>query len=433
MFSLRNVSVLTVLFCLFAPSSVPQSTPGNGNKKSTGGDTTDSKPAQTPGAAAPASISAQSYALAYNGLHGDSYKIAERILLNIGAAAATKKIVILDRSTIDDLAALQVAKLEINFLSQQLCYIRNPPPGAAAGGADPLSGISSIISATATLLQVLSPSSTSTNADIKIADEMLESEVAGALQLKGYSVYLPRVYLPTPQLMVAALNDVSGGCPYQPSDNLAIAYDRLMISYVETQVLLTGSTLSEGQKTALKTLLSRIDRFRNDIEGSQSQPSPKATPPVDPTKADPTKGQNTSDMSKTDTASVASTPAPLLRLIRVQAFWEDDLEGCVEKRDSKEKSNTKTDVCYILYLHIGQAAGGTITRKWVFHPDWYYYSGGSIASFSLLSFSTGKVLASGVYTTVTNYMKEDQFKGEYNAKHRFVDAGVDERKIETAP
>jgi hypothetical protein len=439
MLRIKSQLPVAIAICLVFQSAQSQSGSGTGKKSATTADSADSKTAQGQDSPSPTpTISAQSYALAYNGLRADAKKVAAKIANHITAG----KIIVLDKPTIDDLMALDVAKLEINLLSQQICEIRQGGPGAAAGaGADALSGISSLISATATLLEVLRPNSISLSSDVKIADEMLESEVVSFLSAaKHYTVLLPRVYVPVPQLTVAVLNDVAGGCPYQASDNLAIAFHRLMLSYAETQVLLASASplkqgeapagsLNEGQKDALKTLLSRIDRFRDELEGSQAKQVSKVPTPVpgaNQAKPDTAGNGNSTDQSTSRAQTPVNSIAPLIRLMRVQAFWEQDLKQCITSAQ-----NTTPIACYVLYLHVGQASGGILERKWVFHPDWYYFTGGSTVAFSLLTFNTGELVTGGNFTTITTSLKEGQLKREYSTNKRIKDAeNIDEHAVE---
>lgn len=103
--------------------------------------------------------------------------------------------------------------------------------------------------------------------------------------------------------------------------------------------------------------------------------------------------------------------SPLVRFARVEAFLENTLKSC-QAPESKAS-------CYVLYLRVGQAGGGTIVKKWVFHPTWYYYSGGTSSFYALLDFGSGQLRTSGTVSTVTNYMKLGTFQDKYSTQRRF--------------
>jgi hypothetical protein len=218
----RTLALLAVLLTLTsaARTSAQDKKKGGGQ----GGDTSGSpsgKQATTDASASDpnAPVPIETYTLAYNALRGDAIKIANRIATATAAGAdQSAKIILFDRGTFDDIDSLRVAELEISVLNRELCNIVTPPGGseAAAGGPDILSGVGSIISATASFLQAVTPDSTSTNAEAKIPTAALAAEVARALSAKRSTlqIFMPRIYVPFPNL--GAVTELSG-CPYSAS------------------------------------------------------------------------------------------------------------------------------------------------------------------------------------------------------------------------
>jgi hypothetical protein len=376
-----------------------------------------------------APVPIETYTLAYNALRGDAIKIANRIAPTTAPSAGKEaRIIFFDRATFDDIDGLRVTELELAVLNREICNIVTPPPGgaAAAGGTDVLSGVGSIISATASLLQAVTPDSTATNAEAKIPTAALTTEVARALMAKqpALQIFVPRFYVPFPSL--GAVTELSG-CPYSSASapkGLLDSYRNLITAYARAQTLLVTDKphkLSDSEKTALKEIMSRIDSLRNQLEGVVVDQLAKGDTPQKPQKGkSPTKpgaanGAAPDDGSAQDDSSPAPAPAPmvspLIRFARVEAFLEDTLKGC-QATDNKA-------LCYVLYLRVGQAGGGTIVKKWVFHPTWYYYSGGTSSFYALLDLGSGRVRASGTVSTVTNYMKLGTFQKKYSTQRRF--------------
>jgi hypothetical protein len=236
-------------------------------------------------------------------------------------------------------------------------------------------------------------------------------------------IFVPRFYVPFPNL--GAVTELTG-CPYSSATTpkgLLDSYRNLITAYGRAQSLLVTDKplkLSDSEKTALKEILSRVDSLRNQLEGAvPDQPAKDDTAQKQPKGKSPAKpGGVTGAAPAADDASAAqddSSPvpmvSPLVRFARVEAFLEDTLKGC--------QAADKKSPCYVLYLRVGQAGGGTIVKKWVFHPTWYYYSGGTSSFYALLDLGSGRVRASGTVSTVTNYMKLGTFQKEYSTQRRF--------------
>jgi hypothetical protein len=432
----RSVAVIAAVFVLLCATSAAtqDKKKGSGQGSDTSSTPSGGKPssggASTPDPNAPVPI--ETYTLAYNAMRADAIKIANRITESVGAfKAATAsdtnpRIIIFDRTTFDDVDGLRVAQLEIDVLNREVCNIVTPPGGGAeaAAGPDVLSGVGSIISATASLLQAVTPDSTAMNSDAKIPITALATEVARALHAKsaGLHIFLPHVYVPLPQLEAAP--DLSG-CPYSAAPaSFFDAYRNLTIAYTRAQTLLVTDKprkLNDSEKTALKTILSRIDSLRNQLEGAVPDASaggpaqkPKGKGSGKPLASDrATSSPAADENSSSDNAESTPPPAvsPLVRFARIHAFLESTLKSC-------QASDNKAP-CYVLYLRAGQAGGGTIVKKWVFHPTWYYYSGGASSSYALLDLGTGELRTSGTVSTVTNYMKLGTFQDEYSTQRRF--------------
>jgi hypothetical protein len=195
-----------------------------------------------------APVPIETYTLAYNALRGDAIKIANRIAPTTATSAS--KIILFDRATFDDIDGLRVAELELTVLNREICNIVTPPLGgaAAAGGTDVLSGVGSIISATASLLQAVTPDSTATNAEAKIPTAALTTEVGRALMAKQptLQIFMPRFYLPFPSL--GAVTELTG-CPYSSATapkGLLDSYRNLITAYARAQGLLVTDQRKDG-------------------------------------------------------------------------------------------------------------------------------------------------------------------------------------------
>jgi hypothetical protein len=216
---------------------------GGGGTDNSGTTPTNSTKGQPQSPDAGSATPIETYALAYNGLRGNALKIANRLSTSVfhTKECDTTKIFIVDRTTFDDLVGFQVAAHEIDTLHRQICNIVTPPPGGAAGGGGSpvvLSGVGCIISAIASLLQTITPESLSQNADVKIANHMLETEVTRAIlkEHRTYQMFMPGAYLPLPQFSPGDLAATAIGCPYAASENLNQAYRRLILAESQAEL-----------------------------------------------------------------------------------------------------------------------------------------------------------------------------------------------------
>jgi hypothetical protein len=423
----RILSLLTAALVLAATqafTTLGQSGNGQGKGQNQSqnqgqGSTPGGKQSQAQGDGATAGI--EPITLAYNGLSGNALKIAKRIdALSLNSSVMTR-IIILDHATLDDLIGFQVALAEISILHSQICaYEPEPGPGGGAtGGTGILSDVGSVISATASLVQALTPDATASDSAFTISDELLVTETIKAIRLKhpAYQLLWPKQYLKFSNLDVNRSAPDADSCANTPPRDFLDAYRTLMDSYSDAQQWLLSGDLNSDQKSALKAILSRVDRLRNDLEASQSKSASEQTNSNSQSGQDQNSGDS-SDASGTGPSQgkTASTPpsqaatAPLLRFVRIQSFYADALQSC--------SSGTSVN-CYLLYLRSGPAAGGSIVKKSFFHPTFFYYSGGAVSSYALISFGTGAIESSGTLTTVTNYMREKTFRKEFGTERRY--------------
>lgn len=369
----------------------------------------------------------EAFTLAYNGLRGDSIKIADRVgLFFAQTPKSIPHIIVLEQSTLDDLLGLEVANAEIDILNRQVCQY-NPESGpgggsgsgstsaSGGGGTGIVSEISSVVSATASLVQALTPDATSSDSDITIDNSLLVSETIGAIHRKNqnYVVFWPKKYLSTSEFDPSAAPPVGTGCGNAPPQDFLDAYRRLMAAYSNAQVWVTSSQLTSDQKNALKAILSRVERLRNDMEASTTKTVTNSSnqQPVSGQTRNNGQAINANGVDPTsDIASQQNSTAPLLKYVRVQSFLSNTLEPCWSPKGGN---------CHLLCLRMGAASGGSIIKKSFFHPTYFYYSGGAVSSYALINFVTGAVESSGTVTTVTNYMREKTFKKEYGTERRY--------------
>lgn len=401
------------------------------------------------GGASPPGI--ESYTLAYNGLRGDAIKIADRISNSV---TRNSKIIILDRQTVDDLIGLQVAELQAESLKNQLCTLRPIPPGtggttapAGGGGGSILGDVGSIISSSASLVQALTPDSTSTDADIKIQDEFLIAEEIAAIQRKHSDVEViwPKRDLQLPTFDIANAPDLKDGCLAGPSADFFDVYRRLMAAYSFAQLWIQSDEVSADHKAALKSTMSRVESFRNELESSKKSKASQGqntsgAPPAPAGSREAPAGPPGNGGTEDDSSAgqTNETTSPLIRFVRLAAFLSTTVDPCITagtntpspsaadasaagtNTPGSSAVSTNTD-CFFLYLRMGQASGGTLVKKSFFHPTYYYYSGGAVASFAFIRICNAKVVKTGIVTTTTSYMREKTFQKDFGTNRRYDD------------
>jgi hypothetical protein len=408
-------------------------------------------------------------ALAYNAMRADAKRIYNRIEAAIASPVHKDKnitLVIYDQASLTGVQQYLAFKPQLALQRESMCFAATaarigPPPSVVSMRAVPvaveagITGATNLVSSVATLLAMFRTDVERRSTDVTIDDMTLVEEVANVYKSKrslpnegvlyNTRVFVPGQYFMPDEVDKSELNKIfelkdsdvfnenAGGCKKEPPvgfyarmAELAVIRDLANEVYAQSQALFDKLTAADNKlkadQTALK-LLQAKEKLTDDEKAALKVLQGE----VETDKDALTKAKKAIDKDQNDSAiekkrqQVADLKAALDRYdALVKALGTADSTGLtpLAKYASAHRLSRYLQApdTYLLNLKVLKSSASNQTKKNLFLGTRLYFSGACTASFLLIDSATSDVVSSGLFTTITNYMREKTFKQKFGTE-----------------
>lgn len=386
------------------PSSAPSAAPSASQPSASGGPTP-----------------IESTILAYQGLQGGANAIALAIesALSKTGLSSPAKVIIVSPSDVTAILQLRLVLFEIAALGDRLTTIEQSLKGVCGQGAkteatlNPVSSAGDIATVLTTIGGLTASNETIAFQSNAFLDTTLVNLVGESLaSLNLVSVYVPSIASPS----AYDINDRSLRGTYLFEALRGLDKQRLTLENTAHSTLnpLCKSPYREAATKLVIAALAATDKFESGLFGGQlavpatglisaastPAPAPGGKPGQPPAKPSPVSNV-VNITNQPQKAGSPAGPSPVQRLLYVDLLLHQ--LGTGPESDPNFPKNT-----YLLSVHALESGGTELSKSQVFLGTRQYYSGGAVATFSLVK-SNGTILCSGLAYGYRGYIAAGDF------------------------